>query len=89
MATYSKQILTGSTNGRPIEVVATSSPGTTLHTVVASATADKEALHLYAINSATTDRILSLELAARQRSTFSKCSSPHRTGRSWCLLAGP
>ena len=61
MATYSKQILSGSTSGRPIEVVATSSPGTTIHTVVASATADKEAHHLYAINSATTDRILSLE----------------------------
>ena len=61
MATYSKQILSGSSNGRPIEVVSTSSPGTTLHTVVATATADKEAMHLYAINSATTDRLLSLE----------------------------
>jgi hypothetical protein len=31
MATYSKELLSGSTGGRPILVGATSSPGTTIH----------------------------------------------------------
>jgi hypothetical protein len=32
MATFSKQILSGSTNGRPISISASASPGTIIHT---------------------------------------------------------
>lgn len=32
MATFTKTILSGSTNGRPIKIAATSSPGTMIHT---------------------------------------------------------
>jgi glyoxylate carboligase len=35
MATISRQLLSGSTNGRNIKVVATATPGTTIHTAVA------------------------------------------------------
>src|SRR5262245_34503498 len=59
MAVYTKVILSGSTDGRPIPVAATSTPGTTLHT--AHATAIDE-VHLWAVNSDTVDRKLTLEL---------------------------
>jgi len=38
MATFTKQLLSGSTNGRPILVAATGSPGTAIHTSVAGTT---------------------------------------------------
>lgn len=34
MATYARYLLSGSTNGKPILVAATSSPGTTIHTAL-------------------------------------------------------
>lgn len=58
MATYSRVKLSGSTDGRMIKVAATSTPGTTLHT--AHATAQDE-VHLWAVNSDTTERKLTIE----------------------------
>ena len=50
MATYSKQLLSGSTQGKAIKVVATASVGTTIHTTGTSATAIDE-VWLWAYNS--------------------------------------
>lgn len=61
---FSKQTLSGSTSGRPIEVVATASPGTTIHTIGATATSGHDMVYLYAANSAATDALLNLELGA-------------------------
>jgi len=58
MATYSRVLLSGSTNGRLVLVAATGTPGTTIHT--AHATAHDE-VHLWAVNSDTTDRKLTIE----------------------------
>lgn len=58
MATYSKVILSGSTNGRPIKVAATASAGATIHT--AHATAIDE-VWLYATNTSTSAVKLTLE----------------------------
>ncbi len=44
MPTFTKQLLSGSTNGRPIKVVATATLGTVIHTV----SADIEEIWLYA-----------------------------------------
>lgn len=60
MATYSKQLLSGSTDGRGIKVVATSTPGTTIHTAV-TGTDDLDEIFLYAVNSDTTARKLTIE----------------------------
>lgn len=49
MATFSKTILSGSTDGRAIKVVATTSPGTTIHTGSASASTLEE-VWMYASN---------------------------------------
>jgi len=60
MATYAKQLLSGSTNGKGILVVATASAGTTIHTAV-SGTSDLDELWVYAVNSSDADVKLTLE----------------------------
>lgn len=49
MAVFSKHLLSGSTNGRPIQVEATASPGTLVHTAT-SETDDFDEVWLYAVN---------------------------------------
>jgi len=58
MATYSKVKLSGSTDGRMIKVAATATLGTTIH--AAHATALDE-IWLYAVNSDSTARKLTIE----------------------------
>jgi hypothetical protein len=60
MATFSKIVLSGSTDGRMIKVVATATAGTTIHTGSATATTFDE-IWLYAVNSDSTDRKLTIE----------------------------
>lgn len=57
---YTRRPLTGSTDGRGVKVVATGTPGTTIHTAQASATL-VDVLTLYAYNSDTVTRRLTLE----------------------------
>lgn len=56
--TITKQFLSGSTNGRMVKVAATATPGTTIHTADATA---KDEVWLYAVNSDTTARKLTIE----------------------------
>jgi len=49
MATFSKIPLSGSTNGKGIQVAATATPGTTIHTAVTGTTSFDE-LWIYAVN---------------------------------------
>lgn len=60
MATFSKQILSGSTDGRAIKVVATASSGTTIHTGPTTTTTIDE-VWLYAQNTDTTARKLTIQ----------------------------
>lgn len=60
MATYSKVLLSGSTQGKAIKVAQTSTLGTTIHTAVAG-TSDLDEIWLWAVNSDTTARKLTLE----------------------------
>ena len=60
MATYSKVKLSGGTTGENIKVVATATAGTTIHTAV-SGTSDMDEIWLYACNTDSTDRKLTLE----------------------------
>ena len=52
MATYTKAILSGSTDGKQILVTATTSSGTTIHTAV-SGTTNIDEVWLYATNNDT------------------------------------
>ena len=60
MATYTKTILSGSTDGRGILVAATATAGTLIHTGSATATTLDE-IWLYAVNSDAADVKLTLE----------------------------
>jgi len=60
MATFSKLHLSGSTDGRLVKVAATATAGTTIHTASTTATTYDE-VWLYAVNSDTTDRKLTIE----------------------------
>ena len=60
MATFSKQLLSGGTNGKNIKVVATATAGTTIHTAV-SGTSDMDEVWLYAMNTDSADRKLTIE----------------------------
>jgi len=60
--TYSRQVLSGSNNGRPILVATITTPGTTIHTVGPTATNGRDELHIYAWNNATASQPLRLEL---------------------------
>jgi hypothetical protein len=59
MASFTRVLLSGSTDGKPIKVAATGTPGTTIHTAAASPTLD----HVYALvtNTDTVDRDLTIE----------------------------
>lgn len=56
-----KKALSGSTNGKPIKVVATATTGTTIHTAQASSTNGFDEVWLWAYNSDTSARLLTIE----------------------------
>ena len=60
MATFTKVLLSGSTNGRQIKVAAIATAGTTIHTAVAG-TSDIDEMWLWAVNSDSSDRKLTIE----------------------------
>ena len=60
MATFSKQILSGSTDGKAIKVAATATPGTTIHTGSTTTTTLDE-VWLYAVNSSASDVKLTVQ----------------------------
>lgn len=60
MATYSRVLLSGSTNGRAIPVAATATPGTAIHTAIAGTAAFDE-LYLWASNVTAATATLTLE----------------------------
>jgi hypothetical protein len=60
MATYSRVLLSGSTNGRNIPVAATASPGTLIHTAIAG-TAGVDEIYLWAANVTGAAATLTLE----------------------------
>lgn len=60
MATFSKQVLSGSTNGKGIKVAATATAGTTIHTAVAGGSSFDE-VWLYAHNTSNASVKLTLE----------------------------
>lgn len=60
MATYTKHLLSGSTNGKGIKVVQTATAGDTIHTAVAG-TSDLDEIWIYAVNSGTASLKLTLE----------------------------
>lgn len=63
MANYSRQLLSGSTNGKPVKVVAVATPGTTIHTALAGATGFDE-IYLWVTNTSSASASLTIEYGA-------------------------
>lgn len=61
MTTFSKRVLSGSTDGRPIKVAATATPGTLIHTATATS-GEIDELWLWAVNTDSATRKLTVEL---------------------------
>lgn len=60
MATYSRQLLSGSTNGKPIKVAATATAGTTIHTAV-SGTSGFDEVYAWVANTSNAAVTLTVE----------------------------
>ena len=60
MATFTKQILSGSTDGKAIKVAATATAGTTIHTGSSTATTLDE-VWIYAVNTSASDVKLTIQ----------------------------
>ena len=60
MTVFTKVLLSGSTNGRPIKVAAVATPGTLIHTAVAG-TVSIDEVWLYACNTDVVARLVTVE----------------------------
>lgn len=60
MATYTRRLLSGSTDGQPIKVAATATPGTTIHTAVAGSTSFDE-VYVWFTNTDSVARTVTIE----------------------------
>jgi len=60
MATFSKVLLSGSTDGKAIKVAATATAGTTIHTAGSGST-NKDEIWIYAVNSSSSSVKLTIE----------------------------
>jgi len=58
MATFTKELLSGSTDGAPIDVAATATPGTLIHTAHATSL---DEVWIYAFNTSGAKRTLTIE----------------------------
>jgi len=65
MATAVKRLLTASTDGKPIKIVQTASPGDTIHTAIAGITAGTyDEVWIWAFNSSTANVVLTVEFGS-------------------------
>ena len=58
MSVFTKEFFSGSTNGRPIKVTQTATPGTLIHTAHATS---KDEIWLYVVNTSGSDVVLTIE----------------------------
>jgi len=84
MGTISKVVLSGSLQGRPIQITATGSTGTTIHTTLSSSTIIDE-VWLYATNGDTVQRTLTVEYGGTGSTSEVVVGIPSRSGLSIVL----
>lgn len=77
MAVYTKEVLSGSTDGKPILVTASSTPGTTIHDAHASAT---DEVWLWACNTSASDVKLTIENGGTTAGFLCEVTIPAESG---------
>lgn len=89
MATYTKQLLSGSTGGQPILVTATASIGTVIHATGTSASIVDE-IHLFAYNSDTASIVLTIQFGGTTSPNNDiKLTIPATTGLTYVVPGIP
>lgn len=81
MATYSKEILSGSTNGKQIPIAATGGTGTLIHTTGTS-TSTKDEVWIYASNIDTIQQDLTIQYGGSATGDTLKVGIPASAGLS-------
>lgn len=79
MATYSKVLLSESTNGKAITVAATATPGTLIHTAQ-SGIAGLDEVWLYATNSSATSEVVTVEFGGSSSAENIALEIPPQSG---------
>lgn len=79
MATFSKLPLSGSTNGKGINVAATATLGTTIHTAV-SGTSSFDEVWMYAVNTSTSSVKLTVEYGGATSADNIEITIPGESG---------
>jgi hypothetical protein len=79
MATYGRALLSGSTNGRLIQIAATATLGTTIHTAV-SGTSNLDVITLFATNTSASVVALTLEIGGTGAANNMVVSIPGQSG---------
>jgi len=79
MATFSKLPLSGSTNGKAVQVSATATPGTTVHTGSTTTTVTDE-VWLYAANTSTSDVKITVEWGGTGTADIIEVTIPAESG---------
>lgn len=87
MATFTKNGLSGSTNGKQIKIAATATPGTLVHTSV-SGIVDWDEIWIYATNNHTAAVVLTLQWGGTTSpDDLKQMSIPSKTG-DYLLIPG-
>jgi hypothetical protein len=79
MATFSKLPLSGSTNGKGINIAATATTGTTIHTAV-SGTSSFDEVWMYAVNTSTSSVKLTVEFGGTAAADNIEITIPGESG---------
>lgn len=79
MPTFSKIPLSSSTNGRSVTVLATSSPGTTIHTAVSGSSSFDE-VWLYAMNTSSVNASLDIQYGGTTTADAIELDIPGKSG---------
>jgi hypothetical protein len=85
---FSKSLLSGSTNGQPILVAATADPGTLIHTAVAG-TSSLDEVWLWAHNTDTVDRTVTIEFGGNVTKNLITLNVPHQAGAALVIPGWP
>lgn len=86
MTTFTKSKLSGSTDGKPILIAATVTPGTLIHTAVAG-TADYDEIWLWLVNNGSSDILCTIEFGDAATGSNIMYSVIARDGLK-CVLPG-
>lgn len=74
MATFSRLLLSASTNGKPVQATASATPGTTIHTAVTGTTSYDE-VYAWVTNSTAAPITLTIEWGGTTANTDHMCTS--------------